>query len=530
MQKYGFCGMMQKKKFKHTIQSFFPVLFSFFLIILCLLYGSTLPYVGYNAWNYNIYSLIAHNYIQFGFLPTLFSPIISVQETLPSAPLYYLNHPPLLSLGIALIFTLFGESFFSGRLISLIAALSSSVLLYLIARLIVDRVYASIVVVCLSVIPASIVFGKMIGQESLVLCFALLSVYSFLLYAKSKSLTWMMIFFLSGVLGTVTDWPMIYFALCMQPFFFYKKQKKLGLLFLAVTICSGFCYLVYASMLQGDVNFLYNGFLNRSVGNLIVQGDWVYLWFLTQSTRLFLYFNPFLVLFSVWYFIKEIRRKSELSCLVFSLLSFGLLHVLLYPEGSYGHPYWLYYLLPSILFSSAYVVMKYLRRKWIFFVAVLVLSYLYFFIVIDWKVNETKGNMFRYELARIASENIPDYASIAVNRNGIIDPDIFQFGFRHHTFILEDDQVDFAGKEIAAIVYSCRTACDKKNTLFRLLKNKFNGVVYKSKDFEMWVFEGKMTGVGLRTVHIDIASPKSTRSLFSKLYLGFLRISSAPQL
>lgn len=522
--------MMQQKKFDHTIQFFFPVLFSFLLIIMCLLYGSMLPYVGYNAWNFNIYSVIAHNYNQFGFLHTFFAPIISVQATIPGEPTYYLNHPPLLSMGIALMFTLFGESFFTGRLISLIAVVSCSVLFYLIARLMIDRIYASFVAVCLSVIPASIVFGKMIGQESLVLCFALLSVYSFLVYSKSKSSLWMSLFFLSGVLGALSDWSMIYFALSMQPFFFYKKQKRIGLLFLALTVLTGLCYLVYASTLRGDWSFLYSGFLNRSVGSLIMHGNWVFLWFITQSTRLFLYFNPFLVLISLWYFVKETRRKSELSSLIFSFLCFGLLHVLLYPEGSYGHPYWSYYLLPSVLFSSSYVVMKWWKKKMLLILGALLLSYLYLFIVIDWKTDEVKGNLFRYELAHIASKNIPDYAVIAVNRHGVIDPDIFQFGFRHHTRILEDDEMDFSGKEISAIVYSCRAACDRESRLLTSLQKKYNGVRYISQDFEMWVFIEKEMGEHVRTVHIDVTSPKSSRSFLSNVYQEFLRISSAPQL
>src|SRR3989338_10895932 len=100
---------------------YFVALFIFGCLFLLglLFYGSNLPYVGYNAWNFNIYALIAQNYNRFGLINSHFAPIISVAKTLPEHPEYYLNHPPLLSVMISIVFSFFGDSFFSGRIVNI---------------------------------------------------------------------------------------------------------------------------------------------------------------------------------------------------------------------------------------------------------------------------------------------------------------------------------------------------------------------------------------------------------------------------
>src|SRR3990167_443294 len=113
------------------------VIFSFFATR-----GINLPYVGPNAFNFNIYSIIAHNYNKFGLLSTKLAPIVSASPTLPQHPVYYLHHPPLLSIIEALFFSIFGEHFWAGRLTVIIFSFLSLVLIYLIGYRLNGRKFA----------------------------------------------------------------------------------------------------------------------------------------------------------------------------------------------------------------------------------------------------------------------------------------------------------------------------------------------------------------------------------------------------
>jgi len=110
-----------------------------FFVICCLFItsffltrGIDLPYVGPYSFNYNTYSLIAHNYNHFGLLTVRFAPITSATKELPIYPNYYLHHPPLISLLEAILFKFFGEFFWVGRLTVIIFALGSLQLIYFI--------------------------------------------------------------------------------------------------------------------------------------------------------------------------------------------------------------------------------------------------------------------------------------------------------------------------------------------------------------------------------------------------------------
>lgn len=524
--------MKQQKKYQsNNVIHIFLGAVSLILAILQV-YGSSLPYVGYNSWNFNIYSLIAHNYNNFGFFATKLAPIISVSSYLPEDPSYYLNHPPLLSILIALVFRVIGETFWTGRLVNLVAAFSSCVLLFLIAKELAGKAYAIIVYVISASIPAAIIFGRMIGQESLVLFFALMFLYTFLLFNKTRRRIYLTISIISIILGTLSDWAMVYFVISASIFLIYKNEKKAAILFVAISMITALFYLSYTYLITGDNSFIFGGLLNRSLGELLYRESWFIIWIMTLMSRLLVYFNPIILVFALLYFFRYRNTGSkDLSMLITSLLGFGIIHIALYPEGSFGHPYWMYYLFPSIALGAGVVVQKlWNERRWIVVLG-LVLSSFYVIAVVQWKVKETVGNIFRYQLAKVASEKISDYTPILINRTGPIDPDIFQYSFHHPTVILEPNQKKLPDISFGAVVFSCLPTCNDLAAQLSALKGQYSGTRFLGQNLEMWILtKNDAQKREIRIEQMPVSLPVSSRSLFSELYQRVMQLSSAPQL
>lgn len=188
----------------------FLVFLGIFLFVITR--GIDLPYVGPYAFNFNVYSIIAHNYNQFGMLAVKFTQISSPYEKLPIHPEYYLHHPPLISIIESLLFKIFGEHFWVGRLTVILFAFGSSILVYFIALMLRNRRYALFTFCVYSIIPASSIFGRMIGQEPLVVFFALLTLLFLLLYTKTNRTFYVPLLLLTVILGGLSDWPMVYFV------------------------------------------------------------------------------------------------------------------------------------------------------------------------------------------------------------------------------------------------------------------------------------------------------------------------------
>ncbi|MDP3940703.1 MAG: glycosyltransferase family 39 protein [bacterium] len=490
-----------------------------------------MPYVGYNAWNFNIYALIAQNYNRFGFLHTHFAPVISVAQTLPVQPEYYLNHPPLLSVLVALVFRIIGESFLSGRFVNISVSFFSCLLLFFIAKDLKGGRYALIVFIVSALLPASVLFGRMIGQESLVLFFALSGVLAFLEFEKKKKKWIFFIAVLTIILGTLTDWAMVYFTASFSIFLFRLRKGLLALIVTGVSILTAISYVGFVYLTSGDVSFLLSGFFNRSTGGLVLKQNFGIIWMSTIATRILIYFNPIFSALALLFALKYRRATSKkLSFLIGSLFLFGLIHISLYPEGSYGHPYWLYYLFPSIVLASSVVIESvFEKRRWIVY-CLIVFSVVYTLSVIHWKTKEVAGNIFRYQLAEVASTHFIPFQTITLNRDGVIDPDIFQYSFHHPTSIFESGDVPEEGEFSSGSVISCIASCGEKK-LIKVLKKNHSAVRYIGKDVEMWVFQGQeTTSQSVVTTKIAISLPKPSQSFFSHLYRTILQLTTAPQL
>lgn len=510
-----------------------PFYFAYYLLV----QGITLPFVGYNAWNFNIYSLIAHNYNTFGLLTVQFAPVISVDKVMPVVPEYYFNHPPLQPLLQALSFQLFGESFASARLPVILASLGSMLLLFWIAKLVRNIRFGIVVLFVSSLIPATSIFGRMIGQEPVLLVFCLLTVISILKYEQTKRYLYILFAYSSVVLGSLTDWPMVYFTFCLYIYLCSRKMKWLGIGLLLVSISVACMYIMYASWLESSLQFLVRGFFNRSLGEVTKQSNWVFLWSGTFFLRFFLYFNPIFALFSLWFVFIEgkgllMKRKTK-NLLYLCLFFFGIVHILLYPEGSFGHPYWVYYLLPWVVLVTSEKLYWVLQKKQYFCLLVIfIASLLYVLMINTWKMNEIYGNLFRYKLANAATNSLPSYQSVLVNDNSLIDMDMlsYQFKIKSRKMGEKKDIPD----SYKYVLYSCWNVCGREDKQLAELIKQFMYVQYKAKGAEMLVFFLKEPAQGsmlpVETIKIDAEVPENTDTLFKQGYRFIMHLFLLPQI
>lgn len=478
-------GAMAKEK----IIGFFAILLLGYL----LTRGINYPYVGYNAWNYNTYSYIAKNYNTFGFVRTKFAPVTSVAKSFPSKPSYYLHHPQLLYVVMSLFFKVFGDDHWVGRLPVILATIGTVICIYLIGIMLKGKLFGLIALCVSALIPATSIFGRMIGHEAFVLFFAVLSIYFLLLYFKTKSTFFLFFVIISIVLGTLSDWPMTYFTVALAPFLMQKKRYRLALLLIATSMATAILFLVYILFLTGSISDLQQAFFVRSTGELLTYSYWPFRWIGIMILRIILYFNPVVLLFTGIYIFRLLswRKKKTITqndLLIIGLLLFGLIHILLYPEGSFGHAYWIYYLLPFITFSSSSVLASLMKRKnAALLITLFALGLLFTTTVERWKTKEVEGNIFRYSLAQRANEHLIPYETILTNSQSVIDQDLWIYEFNHPAKITDPGRISDA-PNFRIYAYSCMQRCSILDSNFSLLYKNYNYFVINDSGAQLYVF------------------------------------------
>lgn len=457
-----------------------------------------LPYVGPNATDNNNFALIAHNYNHFGFLNTKFAPILTTSAQLPNNPWYYLHHPPLLSISMAIMFQIFGESIFIGRLTAILFSLGSVILIYLIADSLRGKKFAVLSLLTAVLIPATTVFGRQIDLPTPTLFFCLLITFFILKSIKKKQKRHIYLAILFTVLGTLTDWPVILFAFSLLPFFSAKKDLKTGISIFLTSFLTGISFLVYSLIIAGNFQNLYSAILNRSLGSgLFSNPFWFISWPGILLVRFLVYFNPILFILSGLFLITIIKskKKDSLQYVTLAFFLMGALNIILFPEGSFGHPFWIYYLTPFVVFSSAYFLDSFLKQKkyWTFGL-ILIFSMPYLLKIEDWKTKEILGNVWKYELAKKVKPYLKNYQTIAVNKDGIIDEDLLNYHFLQAT-----KQVDPNSNELKALnqyLYSCESCSNPK---LNKAKNSYKFKKFDSEGKTAYLFFTNEEGVSTKT-------------------------------
>ncbi|HVZ67711.1 MAG TPA: glycosyltransferase family 39 protein, partial [Patescibacteria group bacterium] len=454
--------------------------------------GINLPYVGQNAYNFITYSLIAHNYNQFGYLQTKFAPLVSVSAGYPLIPEYFIHHPPLLSIIESLFLKIFGEGFWVGRFMSILFTAALIFVIYLIDKNLSNKKQASVTLAVLCLLPATIIFGKMVGQEPLVLFFTLSSLYFSIKYVKENKSRNLYFAFISIILGVLSDWPAVYFALFLLPLFIRHKKTKHGLLLLGTSLITAGISVGWIAFIRSGLWDLKNAAGSRLFTALNSIPLWPILWVATTVSRFLIYFSPVFVFLSLVFsfrFVKRFKLLSDRDLVILILGFFGLFHLMLYTEASFTHPYLIIYLVPFIAMSVSTILLGIINNKSYFaFFAIFLFSIIYLFTICSVKEEQIVSNAWRYQLAEAMSPQLSKYETVIYNVNYVIDPDIWRYPLLINPKLQDKNNSSSFLSHYNHYVYSCSPSCDIYGGQINSLKNRYQYVDYKSANGEAYLF------------------------------------------
>ncbi len=517
------------KKLQRVLVYIIPLLiFSYFIFD-----EINLPYVGPNATNFSIYSLIAHNFNKFGYIETKLAPLISVSRDFPTKPNYFFHHPTLTSFSESIMFKIFGESFWSGRLTVILYSFGALILTYFIAKNLLDKRYAYFCLLVMSLVPTTTIFGKLIGQEPLVLFFILLILYSSIKYFKTKNKKYFYLSILAVILGALSDWPMVYFSLFLLPLYFKSKQTKQGLIIAASGFVTALLFVALTVNIMGGFQDLKNAVALRSFNGLLTTPMWPILWTQTMFLRFLIYFNPIILTLSVisLFWVFKQKKSSQINLVLLILLLFGLFHIILYAQASFTHPYLIHYLLPFVVLSSAYCLHQ-LKLNKIILILIFLISFIYLFFLNQSKNYQVESNLWRYELTKQTVSYLKPYETAIINGSTAIDPDVLWYPFFINSYAFDWKNPYKNLNKYQHLVFSCLNFCSENKKEIAYLKENYNYYYLTSPEAEVYVFVLDKRVIGAKTpLEAQFLKTKKTnKPFFLNAYRKLREVFKAPQI
>jgi len=500
-----------------------------------------MPFVGPNATDQNVFSLVARNYNNWGLLNTKFSAIVTLSKNLPAKPLIYFHHPIFMTVFMSFIYKVLGYDFWIGRLSAIIPAFLGLVMIFLLGKEAKKTNFGILVLTIAVLIPATTAFGRMIHYiGAWTLLFVISTGFFCFKYVKSNR----KIFFYSAlvcvVLGTLSDWAMTYFTPFLFPLMMKNNKKKEGILLVLTSTITAIFFIFYAYLVLGSLGNVTDAILNRSVGRLLSLPFWPLLWGAVLWIRFIVYLNPVFTLLSgiyIYYFVKKLLRKKldNFDLLLFAFFAVAITHILLFPEGSFGHPFWIYLLVPFIALGSAHIVYEKIKKSYFLLAGILVFSIIFVLRIENWKTEQNLSNLFRYNLAKSISPYFLPYDTLAINPDSVIDEDLLQYQFYQNVKRTELPVNDF--KNTNYYVYSCLN-CSINTPKINLLAQKFKYKEFESDPGKVFIFflKQKAENTNLKVKKdapkiVEIKNVKIDRqSYLRKTYNYLLNLLQAPQI
>lgn len=226
------------------------------------------PWVDNVDFNGAVWSQAAHNILRAGLAETQGASTAFYFGPLPIPDSgYYLHHPPLLHLGVASLFSLFGEHEWVARILPIGCSLASAVLLWLLVADCLGLRTATFCTAVLVGLPMSLQYGAMVNFEPVVLMLILLALLARRYEERSGRAVWKAVFYAAIFLGMWVDWAMHLFALVWFAWGISRPEResrRLAWTLLAMAVLSALLYLVRIQVLRPDaLQNLYNTFWVR---------------------------------------------------------------------------------------------------------------------------------------------------------------------------------------------------------------------------------------------------------------------------
>lgn len=399
-------------------------LISFLLFSFYLLKDGNLPFVGPFGNNNSTYSIQAKNYLKLGLWQTNLAPVNKVEN---GRFQYYLHHPPLLQLLTAFSFKIFGQNlWWPGRFFPIVSTLVSIILMAAIAKKLWGAIAGWLILFFACTSPFLFSFGKIIQFEPLLLCITLLFIYT-LIYHPSKKIQWWLVFL--TVVGCLVDWTMLLFLLSV--YFVFSSKVNVFRVYLWLSFTTLVLFFVYSSLMVGPKELL-QAYVGRNLGSELFGQRWAIPKLISLLLlRIIIYFTPLSFVSGAYLLLK---RKVDKVSLVF--LVFGSLNILLFLNGAYAHPYWLYFLTPFLIFSSARVIKQIFDRKklaWLG-VVILIVNTIFAVLVIKHKDQQTKKALWQNEFIDQVSSLLAPGEAIGVSWD--FNEELFRYKTDHTVTVL----------------------------------------------------------------------------------------------
>jgi hypothetical protein len=337
--------------------------------------GASWSHGDHNGWGGAFYSNIARNYVRYGYLETRLAPVINTGETLPEDRRYYLTHPPLIGLAVSVAFHLFGEHEWSARLVPLAFSLASILLMYRVGLRMASRGTGLAAAAIYAFLPAEIVYGAHVDPQGPPVAF--FSLLLLLAYEETRPL----LAAVALILGAGFDWPIHYLAglLAIHAFAFPSDERRWGAGLLAGSVLLVAMFFLYSRLVAPNPRqqylestavdaFLFWTGMRVPAGRIpgrSIEAPTAREWLAGIGSHLDSLFTlPLLALAAFGAAVQGARGH------LWILLSWGLLHLLLFPLGAFVHDYWSIYLAPGLALAAAlglqWIAERVARRREIF--------------------------------------------------------------------------------------------------------------------------------------------------------------------
>ncbi|HUR20793.1 MAG TPA: glycosyltransferase family 39 protein, partial [Vicinamibacterales bacterium] len=353
-----------------------------------LCYEISEPFVGHHDFNTAYMSTAAGNHLRYGFRATGFGLVMDNGVIDPQSFTYYVDHPPLVPVIVALSFAIFGEHEWSARLIPVAFSLGTVVLVYLLGCRLHGRSLGLISAAIFGLFPMTGYFGRMLNHEAPTNFFAVAAVLAYVAWRSSKTRKTFILMVASLLAGALSGWPAYYLGLLLPLHHAAQSTRKTfdRRILLLPVLCVGLFVLHIAQtvLLQGGdgIATLFEALRLRLSQSAADHGTKPFGWYsfaVRHGVRLMeLYTWPALMLASI-YAVSQFSRSKRVvgsdRLLVPLLFGFGLIHVALFRQGSWIHDYWMFYLSVPLAMAAGEgaVFLAQWRRGWVLSGAVLLL-------------------------------------------------------------------------------------------------------------------------------------------------------------
>lgn len=503
---------------KQKINKFLTI---FILLSIVLWFiGINEPFVGSYGANLNYFTLASKNFLRFGYLNLNFLPSYYSGGDLTQLPQPYLHHPVLYFTLVSVPFNIFGFHNWTSSITPIIFSLLTLFWIYKIASFLWNKKVALWSVFFASIFPLMTVFGRQTIFEPVVLSLLLGVYYYFLLFLKDKKRKYLFLIILFTLLAVLVDWGGAYYIfpfLILYKLYPEVKQKKVAILAYLLTVIFGISiFLLQVYFFRGNFTDLINAILSRQNNLELFALSYPLLRnFITAFVRILVYFTPFSI-FGLLVFLKE--KLLQRTSLLFFLI-FGLINLIALPAASFGHVYFLLYLLPFFsLTLGKFAVHLYQKRPKISYVFILSIFFFSTFITIM-KWQQVVKQVWRYNVASQIAPLLTPYEVVGVRE---FPGDIFEQYFFHPSIPVESYEgvLELLTKKEPGeqkVVFSCWDQCGNEDYEF------INSLPFKTTQFDKaWLIEN-IDVDKLPTKEVGIREP-SNSDYESRLVIKIYRL------